>query len=275
MFFGPSLPWLPNTRGSWENMIPIILIPVQILLSSSNGDFAVLTLWGDNFRMLSKPYLAKEPTQWVSSSTSKLTGLTGSPRAITTCAFLTPSDSDEKCSIQMRIWGVLNTADKLSTVVWSSLLLSPVTHTVTQNLRDCFANIFFFFPQKYQDSRELIWTPSFKQQSKSKKRLLCSAYICVMSILSVICQAAENTILLLDYLYLLGKGCTHTTSVSFLFCQTSSAPYCRKEEVKWAQTSQKRRKYSGTVNPIFQTPMYILCCTDQFISAAPEIKQSR
>lgn len=170
--------------------------------------------------------------------------------------------------------GVLNTADKLSAVIYSSLLFSPVTHTVTQNLRDCFANISFFF-QKYQDSRELIRNSSFKQESKSKERLGCSAYICVMSILSVICQAAENTILLPDYLYLLGKGCTHTTSVSFLFCQTSSVPYCRKEEVKWAQTSQKCRRHSGTVNPIFQIPMYIFCYTNQFTSAAPEIKQTR
>lgn len=117
---------------------------------------------------------------------------------------------------------------------------------MTQNLRDCFANISFF---SNQDSRELIWAPSFKQQSK--KRLWCSAYICVMSILSIICQASENTILLLDCLYLLGKGCTHTTSVSFWFCQTSSAPHCRKEEVKWAQTAQKFRRHSGTVNLYF------------------------
>lgn len=167
-------------------------------------------------------------------------------------------------------FGVLNTADKLSAVICSSLHFSPVT--LWHNLRDCFANISFF---SNQDSRELIWTPSFKQQSKSKKRLWCSAYICVMSILSIICQASESTILLLDCLYLLGKGCTHTTSVSFLFCQTSSAPYCRKEEVKWAQTSQKFRRHPGTVYPIFQTPMYTLCYTDQFFPAAPEIKQTR
>lgn len=42
-------------------------------------------------------------------------------------------------------FGVLNTVDKLPAVVCSSLLFSPVTHTVIQNLGDCFTNISFFF----------------------------------------------------------------------------------------------------------------------------------
>lgn len=53
------------------------------------------------------------------------------------------SDSDDKCSNQMRVLGFY-TVDKLSAAVCISLLFSPVTRTVTQNLRDCFANISFF-----------------------------------------------------------------------------------------------------------------------------------
>lgn len=77
------------------------------------------------------------------------------------------SDSDDKCSNQMRVVGFY-TVDKLSAAVCISLLFSPVTRTVTQNLRDCFANISFFL-QSIRTPESWSEPPHLGNRAKAKR----------------------------------------------------------------------------------------------------------
>lgn len=162
-------------------------------------------------------------------------------------------------------FGVLNTVDKLSPVVCGFPLFSPQRHMLQdKNLRDhtlLTCNLVLRL-------QRADFNPAFKKQAKQQQQktpVLCQH--------SVLCQFSASHAKLLSIqsffwtIYIFWKkGCMHT--LSFLFCQTSSAPYCRKEEVRWAQTSQKFQRHSATVNLIFQTPICILRYTGQFISTA-------
>lgn len=93
-----------------------------------------------------------------------------------------------------------------------------------------------------------------------------------MSVLSIICQAAKHTIFPLDYLYLLGKGCTRT--LLFHFCSVRRvllhiAERRRLNEPRHPQNSEDTQPRLTLVSKHpYTCPDHPANATDQYISTA-------